>query len=484
MLVILGSWVSPSFSSTLTVQFTSEPTQFDPLLMEDGTALKICANTIGTLFAYDSKGDRWKSLVEDYSLSRDRKKYTFRFRKNLKWSDGKLFHADHFILALNRLAKEAVKPSLSDLFPKFNLKLTRATNARTAEVVLEEADEQFLNWLTLPPFAPIRPDIVDSYSEKRTPVVPTLGAYEVLEYKREEYLKLRKNPEYFQSNQVEIDEVKIRFITDEGALMPLLKSGAVDILNRVPVLQLKPIQEIAKVDEVPVEAVTYLAFNKKLNRQTFRDAMHFGKRLELAQLLKTGELPAMILIPRILTPPSFTRERGSALNKSELKLDFSLQSDTGSRNQSILEFTQSVVKTDLKWTAELDLLDFKTHYSKLKSDPDAVYRFGWQNPVSAPFIMYQAFTSKSPNNFTGWSHPRFDSLVAELRQETRKVKQSKLINQLEDVLWEEAPVVPLLHQVLRFAYSKRVLGFRANSFGVILFRELRLNEGNAKPNTP
>jgi ABC-type transport system substrate-binding protein len=52
---------------------------------------------------------------------------------------------------------------------------------------------------------------------------------------------------------------------------------------------------------------------------------------------------------------------------------------------------------------------------------------------------------------------------------------------LETILYEEAPVVPLLHQVLRFAYSKRVSGFRANPFGVILFRELHLN--NEKPKT-
>ena len=149
----------------------------------------------------------------------------------------------------------------------------------------------------------------------------------------------------------------------------------------------------------------------------------------------------------------------------------------------MLEFVQSVLKSELKWKVALDLLDWKTHYAKLKTEPDAVYRFGWQNPVSDPFIVYQAFTSKSPNNFTGWAHPKFDALVGELRQESRLVKKSKLINQLEDILWEEAPIVPLLHQVLRFAYSKRVLGFRANSFGVILFRELRLNEDNAKAKT-
>lgn len=89
-------------------------------------------------------------------------------------------------------------------------------------------------------------------------------------------------------------------------------------------------------------------------------------------------------------------------------------------------------------------------------------------------MTYQSLSTKGPNNCTGWSNKRYDELVALLRQETSKVKRTKIIQDLEIILDEEAPVVPILHQVLRFAYSKRVFGFRANPFGVILFRELRL----------
>ena len=486
ILLMLLISVNSGIAAVLTVQMSAEPTQFDPLQMEDGSALKIAANTVGTLFAYDGKGDRWKSLIDNYTVSRDRRLYTFHFKKDLKWSDGKPFHADHFILALKRLENEPVKVSLSDLFPKLNLKKTRATGPRTAEVSLTEPDLQFPNWLTLPPYAPIRQDMIDTYVGKRTPVVPTLGAYEVVEYKREEYLNLKKNSYFVEQDQVKVDEVKIRFVGDEGTLLPLLKSGTVDILSKVPVLQLKPIADIAQVHEVPVEAVTYLAFdtrkppfNEKQNRQLFQNVFSVGKRLELARLLKTGEQAAITFLPQVLMPPGFRRDAQVAAIKSDKQLEFLIQSDSGSRNQTILEFAQSILKVEVKWKVGLDLLDWKTHYSKLKTGPDAVYRFGWQNPVSEPFIVYETLSSKSPNNFTGWSNLNYDALTEKLRQENRMVKKLKLISQLEDILYEEAPVIPLLSQVLRFACSKRVLGFRANSFGVILFRELRLSESNA-----
>ncbi len=473
---------SGAFSQPLQVQFSSEPTQYDPLFLEDGVALKLAANTLGTLYFYDGKGERKKGLVDSHSRSRDRLHYTFRFKPWLRWSDGKPFHAEQFVLALKRLTEEPVKGALSDLYPRIDLKKTRAPDARTAEVHLLQADEQLLNWLTMPPFAPIRPDLIESYSKTRSPVVPTLGAYRISEYQRDGFLILKKNPEFHDHKEVSIEEVKIRFLPEEGTLLPLLKAGSIDILNRVPVLQQKEISELATVFDVPVEAVTYLAFNTRKppfndlkNRLAVRNSLLIPKRVELARLLNTGEVGAASFVPVLLAPGGYRREWNVMPVKGTEKPEFSIQSDQSSRNSTMLEYLQSELKSDLGWKPKLDLLDWKAHYAKLKSDPAEVYRFGWQNPVSDPSIVYGVLTEKSPNNFTGWSNKEYDGLVEDLRQENRMVKRSKIIYELESILWDEAPVVPLLHQVLRFAISKRVSGVRANPFGVILFRELRLN---------
>ena len=476
----------PAFSATLNVQLSAEPTQFDPLLVEDGTGLKITANTIGTLFEYDGKGERHKSLVETYGVSKNRKIYTFRFKKQIQWSDGKPFHAAQFLLALKRLTQSPVRAALSELFPEIDLKHSRVVDARTAEVHLKEADNQFLNWLTLPPLAPIREDVIENYSKGRNPVVPTLGAYEITEYKRESHLLLKRNARYHAFDPASVEEVRVRFLSEEASLFPLFKSGMVDILNKVPVLQAEDIGAVGTVVDAPVEAVTYLAFNLKKppfnemkNRLAVRNALAFPKRLELARLLKTGEVAAATFIPTILIPSGGVRwqkEGGTKKETPSAQGSWTIQSDMSSRNKTILEYVQSELKEDLGWKPALDLVDWKAHYARLKSDPAEIYRFGWQNPVSDPYVMYQVLMSKSPNNFTGWANAEYDELVEDLRQEVRQVKKTKLIRDIESILAEEAPVVPLLHQRLKFAYSKRVSGFRANPFGVVSFREIRLTE--------
>jgi oligopeptide transport system substrate-binding protein len=480
---------SVAFSAPLQVQLSSEPTQYDPLFLEDGSGLKLSANVLGTLFYYDGKGERQKGLLQDYSVSRDRKTYTFRFRPGLKWSDGQPFHAEHFILALKRLVEEPVKGALANLYPSIDLKESRALSAEKAEVVLKVQDEQFPNLLTLPPFAPIRTDLIELHSKKRTPVVPTLGAYEIVEYKRDSHVLLRKNMNFYAASEVEIQEVKVRFIPEEAALLGLLKAGSLDILTRVPALQYEAVVKLARVVEVPVEAVTYLGFNVRkppfnqvAMRTAVRDAIGFDQRVEIANLLRSGDLGAQIFLPLILDPSVRRPEPLPAPVRIGPSLKFSLQSDKSSRNDAILEFVQNEIKKELGGQVVLETLDWKAHYARLKTDPAGMFRFGWQNPVSDPSIVYDVLTTKSPNNFTGWSNAVYDERVAALRQESRRVKRSKLIQELEEILRKEAPVVPVLHQVLRFGVSKRVSGFRANPFGVILFRELRLNDSSGPKN--
>ena len=153
VLIWLTAFVTSSFASQLNVQFSAEPTQFDPLLIEDGVGMKLSANIVATLFQYDGKGEREKNLVQTYSVSRDRKHYTFQFKKNLRWSDGKAFSADQFILAIKRFVQSPIKVSPAELFPQFDLNRTRAIDANTAEVEIKDPDLQFINWLCLPVLA-------------------------------------------------------------------------------------------------------------------------------------------------------------------------------------------------------------------------------------------------------------------------------------------------------------------------------------------
>ncbi len=482
--------------SVLKVQFSAEPSKYDPLMMEDGSALRLASNTIGTLTEYDSQGVLQNALLESVVPGAQYTEFKLKFRPDLKWSDGRRFHANQFLLALNRLSQSKVKVALSALFPVVNFKKTVVKNEREITVYLDGPDPLFLQWCALPPFAPIREDLIQNYETKNSPAVPTLAAYQVVEYQRDNFLRLEKNKNFYGHFNVQVEHVRILLSKDELNSYSLIKAGAVDVLTRVPVLQLGPIQKIAKVVQFPVAATTYLGLNVRsppfsdpANRRLFRDTF-YPKSQELVDILKTQELA-----PRAFLPPVLHEEQESPgvetlepkekvsqeLKKNAQAVSIVIQSDSGSRNQTLLEFVQHLLKAAGLWNVNLDLLDWKMHLSRLKtaSSVPAVYRLGWQNPVSSPYVFYQVLGSDNANNFTGWKSEEYDRLINELRvipeDKKYKAERRRIILRLETILKEEVPVIPVLHQVLRFAYSKRVSGFRANPFGVILFREIRLD---------
>jgi ABC-type transport system substrate-binding protein len=476
-----------TLSGKLAVQFSTEPTQIDPLLLEDLTGLRISANTIGTPFEYDGSGKLIPSLAGKLTANSKHTEFTLQFKEKLMWSDGVPFQTKDFMRALERMVNEPIRAALSELTPKIDLQHSKILDEKRVLIVLKNPEPQFEHWLTTPGFAPIRTDMIKTYTKKHSAIVPTLAAYAITDYKREDHLMLTKNKFYFAAAKVEIPEVVIHYVKDEASLLPLMKRGMIDILTRVPVLELDEIQKVSQITNVPVQAITYLGLNTK--KQPFSDLNYriqfaedvWGGEESLTQVLKTGELPAHHFAPELIF--SEASKKSPVSTKNESPISFKLQSDLGSRNQTILEFLQNRVKQKNNWKMELDLMEFKTHYAKLKSDPDQAYRFGWQNPVDLPYVLYQVLSSSSPNNFTGWKNQKYDELLEKLRAEApHSKKAAKIEGDLENILREEAPVIPLLQQVLRFSSSKRVLGFRANPFGVILFRELRLTKDNQKIN--
>lgn len=472
------------FAIALCVQFSNEPTQYDPLLMEDGLSMRLAANTVGTLYEVDGEGKLQKRLVQDWKVAPDARQVRVTFKKGLKWSDGQPFHADHFILAIRRASASAVKSATSQFLPEFDIEKTRAVDAETAEVVMKQPDPLLAQWTTLTSMAPIRQDMIDSYQKRAQPVVPTLGDFMVADYKREDFLLLKKNPFGVHESKIKLDEVKIRFLKEESTLVSLLKQGIVDVLFRVPVLQQKEIEAVGRVVQTPVQAVTYFGintrkppFDKKENRVLLRD-LWVKSWPKLVPALKTDEIAAVQFAPEVI----WDRKKLNFLPKfgpgaragAQAPLEFGVQTDISSRNQSILEFAQAELKKSGLGSMKIEVQEWKAHYAKIKSDPPQVFRFGWQNPVRHPYLTYQVLGSTSSNNFTGWKNEEFDRVLLKLRLEQNEVEQIKLSKKLEDLIWQEAPVIPVLHQVLKFGISKRVQGFRANSFGVVLFREIRL----------
>lgn len=461
----------------------------DPLLMEDGSALKLASNILGTPTFYNSDGALQNFLLKESKSKSQNTIYELRFHKGLKWSDGKEFHADQFLLALKRLSETKVKAALSELFPKIDFSRTKVNSATEIIVVLKDPDALFLQWCSLPPFAPMREDILRKM-EAGNFLVPTLGDYELVEWVRSEKMKLKinsANEGIFSLNKKAPQEVTIRYIREEATLQPLMKSGKLDVVMKIPQLQMKQFEKMSEILEKPIAAMTYLGLNLKngffsniTNRQMLMEALSFAQRENLANVLGTQEWPARVFLPEVLWPKGFSlgtekARPGPTLKQAKTqKSSIKIQTDPGQRNLMIVEFVQSQTQKEMGIKTEINTLDWRAHMAKLKTGADDLFRLGWQNPVTSPYVFYQVLVSTSPNNFTGFKNKKYDELVRALRRSSSQKETLKLTQKLEQILLEEVPIIPLLQQKSRIAYSSKIKRISINPLGVVIFKDIEL----------
>ena len=74
------------------------------------------------------------------------------------------------------------------------------------------------------------------------------------------------------------------------------------------------------------------------------------------------------------------------------------------------------------------------------------------------------FTSESNANYTGWSHPKFDSYVKKIRSLPQKA-QGPFIKKAINLLIEESPVIPLYRSTWSYLIKKRVKNYQHSPYG-------------------
>ena len=85
------------------------------------------------------------------------------------------------------------------------------------------------------------------------------------------------------------------------------------------------------------------------------------------------------------------------------------------------------------------------------------------------------FHSKSQGNYTGYSNQRVDELLERARVERDVEKRVALYREAERIIVEEAPVIPLYHNVSYTLVKPRVKGLVLTPMGILSLRSVEVN---------
>ncbi|MEV4569301.1 ABC transporter substrate-binding protein [Nonomuraea sp. NPDC049419] len=178
-------------------------------------------------------------LAESWSTSEDGLTWTFKIRA-AKWSDGQPITAEDAAWTFNKMmTDEAAKTANGPAVENFE-----SVTASGQDLVIKLKAPQ-ASMLDNP--VPIMPkhvweSVTDmaNYDAEKYPTVSS-GPYFAIEHKKDQYVKLQANPNYWRGKP-KIDELQVIFYDNPQAAIAGLKNGDIDLLGRMNPPEFEAIQ--------------------------------------------------------------------------------------------------------------------------------------------------------------------------------------------------------------------------------------------------
>ncbi|UNP74772.1 peptide ABC transporter substrate-binding protein [Bacillus nitratireducens] len=473
----------------------------------DTLGAQILGNTMEGLYRLDKDNKPIPAAAESSTKSEDGKKYTFKLRKDAKWSNGDPVTAKDFVYGWQRLLDKNTAAEYA--FIAYYIKNAEAINKGekpgtelgakavddyTLEVELEKPVPYFLNLLAFPSYYPLNEKFVKEKGEKFGLEADTTlynGPFVMASWKHEQGWQLKKNDKYWDNKTVKLEEINYSVVKEVATKVNLYDTGSIDftLLSGEFVDKYKSNKD--EYGEYSEASTFFLRLNQKRNGQDtplkskkLREAiaLSIDKKGLANVILNNGSKATDQLVPKgLATGPDgkdyqdtfknglkYDTKKGAAaweeakkeLGKDQVTIEL-LSYDDGTAKK-IADYFKDQIEKNLKGvTVTTKIQPFKQKL-KLESAQDYEVSFaGWSPDYSDPMTFIDMFESKSPYNQMSYSNPKYDEMVQKAGNEllTDPKKRWETLGKAEKLFLEEdAGLVPLYQTGRAYVMKPNVKG--------------------------
>ena len=477
----------------------------DPTFAKDQATIWACNQLFNGLVQLNENLEVIPSIAKSWEISEDAKRYTFHLRKDVSFHNHELLKgnrrviASDFTYSFNRLrSKELASPGAWVLA---NIESYHATNDSTFEVQLKNPFPPFLGLLSMQYCSVVPKEIVENTNFREHPI--GTGPFHFQYWKEGVKLVFRKNPNYFEKQNGEqlpfLDAVAITLIKDKQAAFLEFLKGNLDFISGI---------DASYKDEVLYRDGT---LNKKykgkiiLNTQPYLNTEYLGFLMEDALPLKIRQAinygfdrvkmlkylrnnigtPALQgFVPKGL--PSFSENlKGYNYNPEKAKQlitesNFDLNTEiilsTTSSYLDLCEYIQHAL-AEIGVKVRVEVSPPSTHRQMVATSKLTFFRGSWIADYADAENYLALFYSKNfcPDgpNYTHFTNTEFDNLYEKASQETNDSMRYELYIEMDELIIQEAAIVPLYYdRVLRFT-QPNISGFNSNAMNLLDLKRVR-----------
>ena len=439
-------------------------------------------------------------VAERWEMSPDGLVYTFHLRADAKWSDGDPLTADDFVQTYRRMITPALGAEYSYMLwhvvgaEDYNKsKLTdfaqtgfKAPDPRTVQLTLRHPTPFLLHAMNHYAWFPLHIPTLKKFGaldRKSTPWTRpenfvSNGPYALKEWRPNQKIVAVRSPTYWDRAAVKIDEIDFFPVELADTEERMFRTGQLHITYEVPLTKLAVYQreQPASVRVDPYNGIYYYRFNVK--RKPFDDvrvrralALSVDRETLVKKVTLAGELPAYDF-----TPPDLAGYVSEHTFKADLAEAKRLLAEAGypggrgfpkvellyntlEKHRTIAEALQQMWRKNLGVDITLFNQEWKVYIDAQHTQNYQIQRAGWIADYVDPHGFFDLWETGNGNNDTNWGNPEYDRLLHTALDAKTNAARFAIYQQMEKILVDEMPVLPIYFYTYSRLVSPKVKGF-------------------------
>jgi peptide/nickel transport system substrate-binding protein len=478
--------------TTLRIGLAEDPDILDPSMARTYVGRIVFASFCDKLFDIDEKLNIVPQLALSHETSADGKEMTIKLRPGVKFHDGEPLDAEAAKFSLDRhltLPASFRKPELAALDH------VDVVDPLTIKLVLKTPFSPLIAQLTDRAGMMVSPKAAKEAGDKFGLHPVCAGPYKFVERVQQDRIVFEKFADYWNKDNVFIDRLVFVPIVDATVRLANLKSGGLDLLERLLATDIKAVQADPKLKlstaiELGYQGVTLNIGNDKTKgplsqSAKVRQALDLSiDREAINQVVFNGEFKpgnqwvnpdhpyyqkAFPVRPRdVAKAKALLKESGVTLPVS---VDFLVPK--GAETEAVAQVMQSMA-AEAGFDMKIRVTEFATSLKQAEAGEFQAYLLAWSGRIDPDGNCYVFLKTGASQNYSAWSNPEADKALDDGRLVTDPAQRKTIYEKLTKTSLDDAPVLYIFHRKFLIAHTAKLEGYKQMPDGLVRVVGLKL----------
>lgn len=502
--IVSSQALGQSAGGTMVMIAQPEPPSLAPYLSTSGPIGLVAPKVYNGLLDYDLDLNPVPELAKSYEVSDDGLTVTFMLQEGVKWHDGEPF------------TSADVQFTIMDVLKQFH---PRGPNSFREVSSIDTPDELTAVFNLDKP----APYMMRAFSAYESPIVPKhllegkdireaelgnnpvgTGPFKFVEWKKGQYIRLDKNPDYWKEGYPLLDRIVARIIPDASTRTAAIESGEVHYgafgaIPNIDVVRLRDGKEVGVTTDgyamINPMALIELNTTKEpfdnpamrqaislvIDRQFLIDNIWFGYGKPASSAMTSNFAPLGLYTPtpefypeapKVDAARALLDEAGIAPNgdgvRASAVIDLIPYGEDWRRAGEYLKQALAEIGVEL----ELRYEDVPTWLKRVYADYDFELNVNYFYQLPDPVIGVQRHYGTDQIrqgtpfvNSTRYSNPKIDELLAAGAIEVDAAKRGEIYSEIQVILGQELPVVNLFEMEFLTVYNEKLKDHTVSAMG-------------------